>query len=153
LKYSIDTSAILDGRKRYYPKDVFPTVWKRLDYLIMGGRLLATEEVLRELEKQDDDVYSWVKARESRMVVPIDGPTQVEVSTILKTYPKLVREQRNRNQADPFVIALARVVNGVVVSGEKRRSLINPKIPDVCHDMGITHMELVDVFRREGFSI
>ena len=28
-----------------------------------------------------------------------------------------------------------------------------PKIPDVCDDMGIAHLELVDVFRREGFSI
>jgi hypothetical protein len=86
-------------------------------------------------------------------VVPIDDLIQVEVSFILNSYPRLVHTKRNRSQADPFVIALARLVNGTVVSGERRRSLINPKIPDVCDDIGNTHLELVEVFRRRLFGL
>lgn len=50
MKYSIDTSSILDGWRRYYPPDVFQQLWTRLDDLIAEGSLRATEEVLVELE-------------------------------------------------------------------------------------------------------
>ncbi len=106
---------------------------------------------MRELEKQDDEVYRWVKDQPN-MVVPIDDQIQIEVSFILNAYPRLVNTQRNRSQADPFVIALARIVDGVVVSGEGRRSLKNPKVPDVCDDMGIPHMRLVDLLSQQGFT-
>ena len=57
MRYSIDTSAILDGWRRYYPPDTFPGLWDKLDSLIEEGHLAATEEVLIELEKKDDDVF------------------------------------------------------------------------------------------------
>jgi hypothetical protein len=151
LKYSLDTSAILDGWNRYYPPKVFPTVWERLEDLAAKRIIIATEEVMRELEKQDDEVYRWVKDQPN-LVVPIDDQIQIEVSFILNAYPRLVNTQRNRSQADPFVIALARLVDGVVVSGEGRRSLKNPKVPDVCDDMGIPHMRLVDLLSEQGFK-
>lgn len=130
---------------------MFPSVWEKLEDLASRGVLIATEEVLRELEKQDDEVYRWVKAQ-SNMVVPVDHQIQIEVSFIMNAYPKLVDPQRNRSQADPFVIALARLVDGVVVSGERRRSLKNPKVPDVCDDMGIPHIRFVDLLSQQGFT-
>jgi hypothetical protein len=151
LKYSLDTSAILDGWNRHYPPKVFPTVWERLEDLASRGVIIATEEVMRELEKQDDEVYRWVKDQPN-MVVPINDQIQIEVSYILNAYPRLVNTQRNRSQADPFVIALARLIDGVVVSGEGRRNLKNPKVPDVCDDMGIPHMRLVDLLSQQGFT-
>lgn len=151
LKYSLDTSAILDGWNRNYPPDVFPTVWRRIEYLAARGDLIATDEVLKELEKQDDDVHKWLKAR-SRMVIPLDTKIQTEAKRILAAYPRLVNPRQNRHQADAFVIALASLENGVVVSAEKRRSMRNPKMPDVCDDMGIKHMRLVEVLRQFGYS-
>ncbi len=59
MKYSIDTSAILDGWNRYYPPDVFPGLWRRLEGLIGDGHLKATEEVRMELERKDDEAFSW----------------------------------------------------------------------------------------------
>jgi len=55
---------------RYYPPDVFPSLWEKLDELIEKGELAATEEVLIELGKKDDDVYKWAKDREF-MFVPL----------------------------------------------------------------------------------
>ncbi len=129
---------------------MFPAVWTRLGELAGRGDLVATEEVLRELEKQDDDVYRWVKSQQN-MVIPIDDLIQIEVIHIMDAYPKLVNREKNRSEADPFVIGLARLQNCVVVSAENRRTLKNPKVPDVCDDMGIPHMKLVDVFSQEGW--
>ena len=52
MKYSIDTSAILDAWRRRYPPDVFPAVWVRFDEAIDAADLGASEEVLLEVEKR-----------------------------------------------------------------------------------------------------
>lgn len=132
---------------------MFPTVWGRIDHLASNGYLIATEEVLSELEKQHDEVYEWLKTRPN-MVVPIDGTIQPVVNQVLAAHPRLVNTQRGRSQADPFVIALARIENGVVVSGEHRSHNLNrPKVPDVCDDLGIPCMRLIDMFRQQGWTI
>jgi len=67
---------------------------------------------------------------------------------------KLVNTQKNRHQADPFVIALAKIENGIVVSGEwPSRNLERPKVPDVCNALGVPHIRLVEMLRREGIQI
>ena len=63
MKCSVDTGAILDGWRRYYPPDVFPDVWTGIEELIEKGELRATEEVLVELEKRGDDIFAWAKER------------------------------------------------------------------------------------------
>lgn len=62
MDYSIDTSALLDGWRRHYPPDVFPSIWRRLNALIAQGRLAASEEILIELGKKDDEVYEWANS-------------------------------------------------------------------------------------------
>ena len=57
MRYSIDTSAILEAWRRQYPPDVIPALWDGLDSLIRSGDLRATEEVLHELERKDDEVF------------------------------------------------------------------------------------------------
>jgi hypothetical protein len=90
VTYSIDTSALLDGWIRYYPPDVFPALWARIDELITNGKLRATEEVLFELEKKADEVYKWAKSK-SGFFVPIEDDIQIAVAAILKKYERLVR--------------------------------------------------------------
>lgn len=153
MKYSIDTSAILDGWRRYYPPDVFPAVWRGLDDLVKQGHLRASEEVLVELKKRDDEVYEWAKKRKAQKFVPIDVPTQERVIEILGQHEKLVDTRRNRSAADPFVIALAMVAGCKVVTGEKpTNSADRPNIPDVCVALGVPYIELLELFRLEGWQ-
>jgi|CXWL01.1.fsa_nt_gi hypothetical protein len=151
-RYSIDTSAILDGWVRYYPPDVMPPLWETLLVeLIEADRLLATEEVLYELAKKDDGAHGWAK-KQARMFVPIDAPTQVAVAEILGKFERLVNTQKNRSAVDPFVIALAKTLDATVITGEKPSgSLERPRIPDVCRAMGVPCFSLLDLFRAEGW--
>jgi hypothetical protein len=154
LRYSIDTSAIdtsaiLDGWRRYYPPDVFPGLWEHLDELIEEGRLVATEEVLRELKRKDDEVYAWAKEREL-MFVPIDEAIQPAVSAILAQFEKLVDTRANRSAGDPFVIALARIQECAVVTGERPTGNLNrPNIPDVCQELKLSWLSLLQLIRNE----
>lgn len=152
MKYSIDTSAILDGWRRYYPPDRFPSVWRNIEDLIASRNLCGTEEVLIELKKKDDDVYKWARSQPG-LFLAIDELTQKAVAKILSDYPRLVDARKNRSTADPFVIAVAQVKDLTVVTGEiASNNLRKPKIPDICSAMGIKHVRLLELFGLEGWK-
>ena len=93
MRYSIDTSALLDGWVRYYPPDTFSSLWKRLEELIADGALRATEEVLHELAKKSDDVHAWAEDQEG-LFLDLDEDIQLAVVEILSAHPKLVEPTR-----------------------------------------------------------
>jgi hypothetical protein len=153
VPFSFDTSAILDAWVRHYPPDVFPTIWSHMDDSAKSGEIVIVEEVFRELGKKDDTAFKWVKAREA-MIAPIDGEIQKHLTEIMSKYHRLVDSRKNRSGGDPWVIALARTRGLTVVTAEKGTgNLAKPKIPDVCNDLGITCIEVVEFFRRQKWRL
>ena len=151
MRFSIDTSAILDGWTRHYPREAFPGLWRHLEDLIRSGDLRASEEVMHELQKKEDGAFAWAKAQ-AGFLVPMDDEIQDAVSAILADHPRLLDTRRGRSGADPFVIALAKVRGYTVVTGEhKSGSLERPKIPDVCSAIQVGSMSLLDLIRRQGW--
>lgn len=152
MSYSVDTSALLDAWVRYYPPDVFDTLWQRLDGLVSNGRLLAIDEVRRELEKQDDELHKWLTARPS-MIVALDGEIQTRATPIINGFPSLTNTKSVMSgSADPFVIALAQERKLTVVTAEKSKPT-KPRIPDVCKALGVPCITLVELFRRESWRV
>ncbi len=151
-RYCLDTSALLEGWARYYPPDVFPSLWARLDELISSGDVVCPDEVLVELEKKDDELAVWITRRE-KLVQPLTAELQLSVREILERFPRLVDSLKLRSQADPFVIGLARITGSTVVSQEQAsRSESKPKIPDVCDYFGIRCILLVDFIREQRWN-
>jgi hypothetical protein len=152
VKFCIDTSALLDGWVRYYPPQIFPSLWNEIDVLIEEKTVLSTEEVLHELEKKADEVYVWAKQRDE-MFLPINEVVQIEVSQILARFPRLVDERKNRSIADPFVIAQAIIEGCIVVTAEKAsHSLDKPRIPDVCRELHIECIDFLGLIRRNSWQ-
>ncbi len=152
MGYSIDTSAIIEGWTRDFPPDVFPYVWAKIEWLIDNGVLLASEEVLVELERKHDKVHEWACKRK-HMFVSTDEKIQEVVKDVLRDHRKLVDTRTNRSGADPFVIALALVENLSVVTSEKlSNSPVRPRIPDVCEALGIRWLNMVELFREQGWQ-
>jgi hypothetical protein len=149
LKYSIDTSALIESYLRDFPPDVFPLVWEKLEGLIGNGCLKASEEVQYELEKKDDDVFRWA-INHNAMFSPTSVKIQESVKSILKDHKRLIDTRKNRSGADPFVIALAQVEGLIVITAEGLSSSSDrPKIPDVCKAMGIKCTSMIELFREE----
>ena len=122
-----------------------------MDVSANNGGIFVIEEVVRELERKDDDIYQWVKQRDA-MIVPIDVEVQEHLTQIMSKYGRLVDTRRNRSGCDPWVIALARARGLTVVTGEKATgNLEKPKIPDVCKDLGVSCVDIVDFFRKQGW--
>lgn len=150
MKYCIDTSALMDAWVRWYPREMFPTLWEEVDALIEGARLISSEEVLQELERKEGDTLHE-RAKERRdMFLPLDNDIQTCELQIMANHPQLVDKRTGKSFADPWVIATAHTNDCTVVTGEKPTgSSDRPKIPDVCQEMRIRCISFVDLIRQE----
>ena len=63
---------MIDLWVNYYPPDVFPSIWELIDGAATQGVIFVIDEVVRELERKEDGLHEWVKARSS-MIVPLDS--------------------------------------------------------------------------------
>ena len=127
VRYSFDTSAFIYAWHHPYRPDRFPSVWHEIDELMQKGILLAIDEVKAELSLQRDDLFRWIQQRRE-LFIPQTQDIQQEVKQILKRFPDFARPQSLKPHADPFVIALAKVQNCIVVTQEKGGSESKPKI-------------------------
>lgn len=67
----------------------------------------------------------------------------------MRAFPKLIDTRKGRSGADPFVIALARVQEAVVVTGENDDGTADrPKIPTVCRHFGIRAIKPLEFIRE-----
>jgi hypothetical protein len=147
MAFCVDTSGWLDGWRRYYPRDVFPSLWQNIEERVLAGEILASEEVYVELQKKDDDLRDWIKQRKS-MLVPANEAIQRRVAKLLVDYPRLVDSLKGRSQADPFVIATAIETSSVVVTGEARGTVTRPRIPFVCQELELRCITFLDMIRE-----
>jgi hypothetical protein len=139
--------------RRVYPRDVFLGVWAKLDELADKTILVSSELVYTELAAQDDEVTAWA-GMHSSMFIPLDNDVQIKAKAILKAHRNLVDLKRRKSGADPFVIALAMVIDCAVVTEEKPSG--GPpkvKIPDVCKINGLECITLLDMLRKEGLKL
>jgi hypothetical protein len=149
--YSIDTSALIDAWVRYYPPDVFSTLWEQLDGLAVDGRITAPDDVLLELKRGGDDLFKWAKAR-PHIFNTTTEPVENSVTHIVNTYPTfLPATSHDGIWADPYVIAQAATTGAIVVTGEKPAGLGSKriKIPNVCEAMRIECYSFLDLVRAE----
>lgn len=156
MRYCIDTSGLTNGWKNYSP-DFLPDLWKDIEDLIDGGGLISAEEVLRELEVGGDDLYQWALKRPVMFVPSADIGIQQAVAQILSNpeHAKLIPlNSTAKTIADPYVIATAKVQGCTVISNERLQLSPSPnktKIPNVCQDLGITHLTFLEFIKAQGW--
>jgi Domain of unknown function (DUF4411) len=114
----IDTSALIAAWYERYKPNRFPKLWDQFDQLVTDGRLVSSTLVLRECNKQrSEELHEWLKPREAMFIAP-DEAVQQQVDHIVNTYTALVSAGKEKFQADPFVIALAKVSGYTIITEE-----------------------------------
>jgi hypothetical protein len=143
----------LDAWVRHYPADVFPRIWGQMHVAAQAAIIHMSDEVANELSRKDDGAHEWVKARPN-LIVPLDSEIEKHVQELMGRYPRLVDTKKGRSGCDPFVIAVARQRNLTVITGENATGKIAvPKIPDVCADLGIRCIRILDFFREQKWVL
>jgi hypothetical protein len=149
VKYSIDTNAILTAWNETYRPANFEGFWKKLEQLISVGRAFVTEEVVRELDKKDDEACAWVKTQ-GNFSVALDDEQLQTVKELATKFPALAKERLGRMRADAFVIGLAQCKGLTVVTAENRRG--PEKMPNLCDACGVQCIPLADLITAEGWK-
>lgn len=156
--YCIDTSALTHIWRDFYPPSIFSSLWGDIEGCISKGEMIAPDAVLEELNKGDDDLRLWARSR-TDLFIPHDEEIQAVVSSILAhpEHVKLIFSKKGGadiyEDADPFVIAAAKVRGCKVISNESYLYSPSPytnKIPNVCADLGIEHLSVLEFIREQG---
>ena len=157
--YIIDSSSLIELNK-HNAMDVYVSVWKNISELIQDDRLIAPREVLKEIQDYDDTLAKWAKKQKKLFKAPTARQIQV-VQEILKDFPALI-DVNAKHSADPWVIALAIELSSqsqqtlfkikrIVVTEEKLRGN-KVKIPFVCGQKSVECIDIVEMFRTEGWK-
>ncbi len=155
--YSVDTSSFMDWQARYYPTDLFTSLLGKFDALLADGRLLSPKLVEGEIEDVGTpDMVSWAAARPA-LFVPT-GDLLAEALSIKGRFPGLLDPKATKEEADAYVIALAKLRTGGIVvtqetaAAEKRNPKRTHFIPDVCRELGIPCISILGMMRKEGWT-
>jgi hypothetical protein len=119
--------------------------------MVEDGRLIAPDEVRREIERGDDPLVDWVKNQRG-LFVPVGNDLVAELRRVKEMFPELIDHMKVGPHADALIVALALLINKepgtlferrrcIVATNEKGRG--QQKIPTACKHFGI---EVVDWF-------
>jgi hypothetical protein len=154
--YVVDTNIFMDWQARYYPTAVFVSLVEKIDHLIHEGRLMAPELVREELESVGtNQLTAWAQNRKE-IWVP-NGDLFAATMSIQSQFPGLLDPKAEFEEADAYVIGLAQMRDGLVVTSEtpaaeKRKPKREFFIPDVCRELGIPCINFLGMMRREKWT-
>jgi len=155
-RFCLDTSFLINAWWKRYRRDVFPTLWTKLDGLLSGGTVSSCEEIFEELKDQRDELYDWANGHKVAFHAP-SAQTIAEFKAVMAKYPNFAAaSSAHKNGADPWVIAQAKVSNLIVVTDEepgKTKKTKPPKIPSVCEDLGLRWVSPIDFLKRVGIKL
>ncbi len=156
--YAADTSFFMEWQARVYPLDCFPSLNDRILELVSTGELVSNSIVLEEIEAVGTpDLKKWARANKHLFIVLPPG-VQTEGASIEAKYPDLMDPKGLYTSADAYVIAQAKLANGVVLNQETYahektgKRAMKKYIPDVCSDLGVTQVNILGLIRRENWK-
>lgn len=145
----------MDWQARYYPTDVFTGIVTRVDGMVAEKRFLAPALVREEVSVVGTpELKEWARGR-SKLFVPT-AELLTAARAIQGRFPGLIDPKAEFEEADAYVIALAQIRGGIVVTqetsaSEKTKPKRSAYIPDLCREMGIFCISFLGMIRREGW--
>jgi len=159
--YVIDTSILIDIR-RHYP---IPDLWKEIENLFKSNRIISHDYVYEEIIPQKLDGVDGFTEMVSRYKKQFFSTTQRQidlVAEIIQKFPGLIDHNSIKNQADPYLVAIAVELSEkpqdlfkkkeyVIVTNESKKKPM--KIPAVCNKYKIRCINLFEFFGENGIVL
>lgn len=146
--YIFDTSALMHLFRHYY-KDRFPSLWEAFDDEVDNGNIISVREAYNEITQgaEKDELLEWAEINKDKVFLQ---PTSEETDFLRVIfanahYRQLISEKailEGSFQADPFVIAAAKIKNAcaVTLDGFNPNGKVKPhapKIAFICQSLGV----------------
>lgn len=155
--YCFDTNIFVDWWGRFYPPDIFPCVQRAMESLLSKGLICSPERVKEEIRfVAPVGLKTWALSQ-GTLFVRHDAPLQTEANVVLSSFPGLIDQHAVHDEADRYIIALAKLRGFSVVTSEtsakqKRRPERSHYIPDVCRDLNIPCLSFLGLMREQGWK-
>ena len=154
--YIFDNNTLTSIFRHYY-HDSFPSFWTLFDKMVGDGNILSVREVLNEVKKlnRKDELEDWAKVNPKFFHDPTPEELQfiTEIYSVPHFFNSISQKQLLKGDpfADPFIIAKAYVMNGTVVTQEKRVPNA-AKIPNICSHFKIPCINLQEFLKENNWS-
>ena len=149
-EYSFDTNVYIELWRRSYPRDIFRTLWDDVENRLQNGVIMSTYAVKEELRFQRDELYEYLKRCPNLFVQPTPEEHRVISQLVnLEGYNEWGRGDSRRNYADPYVIALAKTHNLIVVTNENHHHI---SIPAACEELELECINFLGFLRSEELT-
>lgn len=145
FRYIIDTCSILSQKSdEPHRRNVYTTLWERIDELVRGQAIVTCSEIKDEVE--DEAMQQWL-ARHQCVVLDIDDDIQRLVAKVVTEHPELIDFKNDKSSADAFLIATAMKYRLAVITEERKNS--PKKIPQICQAYGIPCYNITELAEQE----
>jgi Domain of unknown function (DUF4411) len=125
--------------------------FKGLERLVVQGEIAIPIEVIREVAegKHPDMPGAWARGMQAKLTRPLQAPPDV-VRDVMHIAPDVIDADSQREQADPYVLALAMHLRAdvetvhVVTDDRIDRRPIKISVVTACERLGLTWMATED---------
>lgn len=160
--YCLDTSAFITMH-RFYPIRMIPDLWSHLEDLFKRNKTYSHQIVFDEIVPKTgkkDMLAGWLVNYRSSFISTTQRQIEI-VPNILRHFPKLIDPESEKDQADPWLVAMLVEImeqeglfgdqsNYVMVTTESERR--KTRLPAACKHYNIRHMNLFEFFEANGFQ-
>jgi len=157
-KYVIDTDVLITLIKHYPPdKPTFKAIWDEIENLIKQRSMFSTSVVYDEIgryEGKGERVKKWAEANKKHFFIEVDPETWQFAQEIIRKFPALIKKKNietGEQDADPFLIALAKSKGATIITQEKDDPN-KTKIPNVAAHYKIKSTDLFGFFAERGLK-
>lgn len=161
--YIFDTSTLIHMFRFYY-KNRFPSLWENFDNYVSIGEIKSVREAYNEIanKSEKEDLNIWAELHKTDVFLTPSEEEMKFVSDIFKNthYQQLISNNAILNgtsQADPFIIASAKINNACIVtldgftpSGEIKEHA--PKIAYISKCLGVDCCNFEQFMDREDWT-
>lgn len=156
--YLLDSNVFIQAKNQYYSFETFPVFWDWLDVEENQGHIAFIQLICDELLKGNDRLAEWARERKnSGWFLP---NTDTELQEFFPQIAEWVMKQPFRHtaklkfldEADPWLIAKAKVIGATVVTLEAYKPDTKRKveIPNVCRAFDIPYITTFELLRQRG---
>jgi hypothetical protein len=159
-QYLLDSNFFISAHRQYYPLDVFPSFWQKIESLAKNGTLLSIDKVKDEIMGHNDTLAQWLVTSAPPNFFCDSGCVIQEYSRIANWANSLanhysqaaINEFLSADEADAWLVAYSLSKGTHIITYEKSEPNAKRKIkiPEPCTHFGIPFLQPMDLFRQLG---
>lgn len=160
--FILDSNFFIEAHRRNYPFDIFPIFWKNIAEMAKKKKIISIDKVRNEIywgnsEKEQDILTLWCKnnlpdsffAKSEESIFEYNKVIKWAVSKSNFYKTSAINEFLENEVADAWLISYAIKHNCCIVTHEvSSTSKKKIKIPDVCNDFDIEHINTIELLRQ-----